>query len=403
MAVGWNASPVGALIYAMSKYCALNSDKGYSMGQKYVGYVDHTKQVILAAHGAEAAALKRLELIGRADDLLSIKGSRAYASAMNAPAVDRLLQPVEGSFLKFIEENKTLAKGKAPSKIADQIIAGAHTPEIIACVRVEAIIGDFYMWPMLRAIKHRLPNGSNRHILDISPVYQEAYIKLKYYAAHPRFVVSGEAKLLPSYEYAYIEHGPGIKSKGKRAFADMERIHAAAGNCDKILALITAALEAIAATFYCHTSELQSSGRFAGENVTPELRARYSGVNETNTPVERAFGLEKFLHTRERGSHLRGRRGWVLLKYNDTHVWGQQLLSDKLRLYMHVARKEGPPWPSARAISGGSWRAVSRSVARSARRCSRRRRRMRRRRRRRRRRRLRGGMIPSFASSPSGV
>jgi hypothetical protein len=199
MAVGWNASPVGALIYAMSKYCALNSDKCYSIGQKYVSYVEHTKQVLQAAAGAEAAALKRLDLIGRAEDLLSIKGSRAYVSAMNAPVVDRLLQPVEGSFLRFIKENKTLAKGKAPSKIADQIIAGAHPPEIIACVHAEAIIGDFYMWPMLRAIKHRLPDGSDRQVLDIGPVYQEAYKNLKYYAQHPRFVVSGEAKLLPSF------------------------------------------------------------------------------------------------------------------------------------------------------------------------------------------------------------
>ena len=78
MAVGWNASPVGALIYAMSKYCALNSDKGYSVGQKYVGYVEHAKLMLQAADGVEVAALKCLELIGRADDLLSIKGSRAY-------------------------------------------------------------------------------------------------------------------------------------------------------------------------------------------------------------------------------------------------------------------------------------------------------------------------------------
>ena len=45
-------------------------------------------------------------------------------------------------------------------------------------MRAEAIIiiiGDFYLWPMLRAIKHRLPDGSNRHVLDIGPVYQEAY------------------------------------------------------------------------------------------------------------------------------------------------------------------------------------------------------------------------------------
>ena len=337
MAVGWNASPAGALIYAMSKYCALHL---YSVGQKYVGYVEHTKLMLQSADGAEFEALKRLELIGRADDLLSIKGSRAYVSAINAPVVDRLLQPVEGSFLRFIEENKTVAKGKI-SKIADQIIAGAHSPEIIACVRAEAIIGDFYLWPMLRAIKHRLPDGSDRHILDIGPVYQEAYKNLKYYAEFPRLVVSGEATLLPSFAYAYLEHGPGIKSKGKRACADLERIYAAAGNCDKITALITAALEKIADTLHSHTAELKCGGRFAGENVTPELRAQYAGVNVTNTPVERAFGLEKFLHTRERGSHWHGRRGWVLFKYNRTHVWGRQLTPDKLRLYMRVAREEG--------------------------------------------------------------
>jgi len=81
------------------------------------GHVEHQKLILQAADGAEAAALKRLELIGRADDLLSIKGSRAYVSAMNAPVVDRLLQPVQGSFLRFIEENKTLAKGKRPPRL----------------------------------------------------------------------------------------------------------------------------------------------------------------------------------------------------------------------------------------------------------------------------------------------
>ena len=97
-------------------------------------------------------------------------------------------------------------------------------------------------------------------------------------------VVSGDAALLPSFTYAYIEYGPSIKSKGKRACADMERIYAATGNCDRNLALITAALAAIAATLFIHTSELQSGGRFAGENPTLELRARYSGVNVTNPP-----------------------------------------------------------------------------------------------------------------------
>ena len=160
---------------------------------------------------------------------------------------------------------------------------------------------------LLHVAKHRLPDGSDRHIFDIEPVYQEAYKNLKYYAPHPRFVGSGEAKLLPSFAYAYIEHGPGIKSKGKRACADMERIFAAADNCDKILALITAALEVIAAKFI-HTSELQSGGRFAGKNVMPELTAQFAGVNVTNTPVERAFRLEKKKHKSVESASLRSWR-----------------------------------------------------------------------------------------------
>ena len=88
----------------------------------------------------------------------------------------------------------------------------------------------------------------------------------------------------------------------------MERIYAATGNRDKILALIKAALEAIAATFYCHTSELQSGGRFAGKNVMPELTAQFAGVNVTNTPVERAFRLEKKKHKSVESASLRSWR-----------------------------------------------------------------------------------------------
>jgi len=57
MAVGWNAAPAHALIYAMSKYCALYSDRGYRVGQKYVGYVEHTKLMLQSADGAEFEAL----------------------------------------------------------------------------------------------------------------------------------------------------------------------------------------------------------------------------------------------------------------------------------------------------------------------------------------------------------
>ena len=91
---------------------------------------------------------------------------------------------------------------------------------------------------------------------------------------------------------------------------------------------------------------------------------------------------------------MRWRRGWVLFKYNNTYVWGQQLPSDKLRLYMDVTREEG----AAMAKREGTKRqqlARSKFLARSARRGSRRRRR--------RRRRIPGCTILSFASSLSAV
>ena len=90
----------------------------------------------------------------------------------------------------------------------------------------------------------------------------------------------------------------------------------------------------MAVTFFEHTRELQKGGYLAGENDTSELRARLSVVNRTNTVVECVFVLEKFLCTREKGSLLRGRKGWTLFKYNGSAVWGEQLSRDKLKLYI---------------------------------------------------------------------
>jgi hypothetical protein len=75
-------------------------------------------------------------------------------------------------------------------------------------------------------------------------------------------------------------------------------------------------------------------------NDTLELRARLGGVNRTNTVVECVFALEKFLCTREKGSLLRGRKGWTLFKYNGTAVWGERLSAVKLKLYTDISRVE---------------------------------------------------------------
>lgn len=338
MAVGWHSSPCGALIYCTTKYGALNSDKGYAVGQKYVGYRAWCKEHLCEADAGALGDI--LELLGHMEDLLSIKGSRAYVTSINAPIVDRILQDVPGSFYTFLKETEEVAGGKDGGKIRKQIIAGAESPEIMACVRAEAILGDFYMWPLLRALKYRPPDGSDPHILDMAPIYQEAHAQLLIYAETPRLVVTGQAKLLPSYPYAYVTHKKGLKTKGSRAAADMERIYETAISCERILELITAALKAIAETFFDPTRELQKGGCLF-ENDGPELRAKLSGVNRTNTVVECVFALEKFLCTREKGSLLRGRKGWTLFKYNGGDVWGERLSEDKLKLYTDVSRVEG--------------------------------------------------------------
>ena len=214
----------------------------------------------------------------------------------------------------------------------------------------------------------------------MAPIYQEAHAQLLMYAETPRLVATGQATLLPSFPYCYVTHEAGLKSKGKRAHADMKRIYEVAISCERILELITAGIKAIAEEFFSHTREFQVGGCLAGENDTPELRAKLSGVNRTNTVVECVFALEKFLCTREKGSLLRGRKGWTLFKYNGTDVWGEQLDANKLKLCTrtcHVSRAIRSPHAmaadssscggrlSTRARTGRrSWRLYAPSIAR---------------------------------------
>ena len=48
----------------------------------------------------------------------------------------------------------------------------------------------------------------------MAPIYQEAHAQLLLYASTPRLVVTGQAKLLPSFAYAYVTHKKGLKTKG---------------------------------------------------------------------------------------------------------------------------------------------------------------------------------------------
>lgn len=180
MAVGWNSSPCGALIYCTCKYGASFSDEGYAVGQEARAYNEYLAR--LNPDDRESVLL-----LGHMEDLLSIKGSRSYVGMLNAPVVDRILIDGPGSFYRFLKEQEELTQ-PGGGRIRKQIIAGAESDEVRACVRAEAIIGNFFMWPMLRAIKHKLPDGSEPHILDMAPIYQEAFNQLTSASECPRLV-----------------------------------------------------------------------------------------------------------------------------------------------------------------------------------------------------------------------
>ena len=341
MAVGWNSSPSGALIYCTSKYAATHSDKGYAVGQEARGYNEYLAQL-------NPDDRESILALGHMEDLLSIKGSRSYVTMLNAPIVDRIMQDGPGSFYRYLKENEELAN-RGGGRIRKQIIAGAESPETRACVRAEAIIGDFFGWPILRAIKHKPADGSDPHILDMAPIYQEALKQLKYAMDKPRLVATNQLKLLPSYPHLYPQSAASTKTKDGRVRTDMARIYSEAENCTRMEELLQrpsgeAGLTKLMEKFEEHTRELQVGGALTGANDTPELRAKLSGVNRTNTVVESVFALEKFLSTREKGSNLNSnlvyRRGWTLFKYNKTWVWGELLDGVRLKLFSEVSRKE---------------------------------------------------------------
>lgn len=153
-------------------------------------------------------------------------------------------------------------------------------------------------------------------------------------------VATNQIQLLPSYPHLYPKTPTGLRIKAERIASDMERIYAEAENCLRMEQLLKAGLKELRDKFFQHTEELQVGGCLTGVRDTPELRARLSGVNRTNTVVETVFALEKFLSTREKGSQLVNRKGWTMFKYNKTWVWGEKLGAGKLQVYGNVCRAE---------------------------------------------------------------
>lgn len=67
---------------------------------------------------------------------------------------------------------------------------------------------------------------------------------------------------------------------------------------NRLIELFSAALPAMAQKLYEHTIGFQIGGCLTGANDTPELRAKLSGVNRSNTVVECVFALNFYQHVR---------------------------------------------------------------------------------------------------------
>lgn len=132
MAVGWNNSPSGALIYCTCKYGAAYSDKGYAVGQEARGYNEYLAQL-------QPDDRESILLLGHMEDLLSIKGSRSYVALLNAPVVDRILLDGPGSFYRFLKEQEELAR-PGGGRNRKQIIAGAESAEVRFELRLSSVI-----------------------------------------------------------------------------------------------------------------------------------------------------------------------------------------------------------------------------------------------------------------------
>jgi len=134
-AIGWNSSPCNALSYAVAKYVALFSSKGYAIGENFAQWLE-----------AQMGRDEKLEgdLREFVSDLQAICGSRNYVFFLNAAVVERFAQldQLHG----FLIEEKGLA-AKAGGKPRGAILAGFNSAHIMAAVRTMAFICDAWMWP----------------------------------------------------------------------------------------------------------------------------------------------------------------------------------------------------------------------------------------------------------------
>jgi len=323
--------------YAIAKYVALCSSKGYAIGEKFAEWLE--EQI-----GKDPQMEN--DLRGSVLDLQAICGSRNYVFFLNAAVVERFahLDQLHG----FLIEEKDLATS-AGGKLRGAILAGFNSEAIMAAVHMMAFICDAWMWPTLVAVKV----DDSKHILDVLPVmWTESLCWLRLAADEPAAVVDGSMRLdalLAAADPRTMKRDPeGTATRGGRAAMDMdcirETVEADPTQHKLVCEMLTVGFKAMAAALEVHASEFIGDGVFSAAKDTPELRKKLDGVPATSTPCEALFAAVKRRAERQGIARHDTRIGGVVAKRDHTATWLLSLEPEALRVHHKRARArvQGP-------------------------------------------------------------
>ena len=331
--VGWFSSPACALIYQVAKYVALCSSKGYAIGQKFAEWIESRL----------ADSEDQTQLLGDAEDLLAICGSRMYVFFIDAAVTERLLSQV-GSLLTFLEEEDDL-QAEGGGKLRKSILTGTNSPACMAAVRSMAIICESVLWPLLKAVKPT----AGKHTLDVLPKVWPAAIEFfRDAAARPRGLLDGSLKLdLRDAVDTPAAAEPQTAAKARRsqrAAIDMARIRATIEadplQQELVEKLLTAACEAMVGATENHAAEwIGPEGKLCAANITPELLAKYDALPTTSTSVERLHAFGRGCDAQAGMQRADTRAGLCLGRYNGQAAWLGSKTTAELETLLNVSRK----------------------------------------------------------------
>jgi hypothetical protein len=307
--VGWFSSPACALIYQVAKYVALCSSKGYAVGVKFAEWIE----------ARLVDSQDQTELLGDAEDLLAICGSRMYVFYLDAAVTERLLSQT-GSLLTYLEEEDDL-QTEGGGKLRKSILTGTKSPACMAAVRSMAIICESILWPLLKAIKPK----ADKHTFDVLPmVWTKAREFFTHAASRPRGLIDGSLKLDLGDDVCPPDATPRTDAqlrRSQRAAIDMtrirEKIQGDQQQFEIVEKLLAAACTAMIRATENHAREwLGPDGKLCAEKITPELRAIYDALPTTSTSVERLHAFGRGCDEQAGMQRADTRAGLCLARYN---------------------------------------------------------------------------------------